>query len=114
MNNSMYGPTPKKKVDPKTVSSKINVDDTGATPKTYPKTRTETADRNGNKITSINDSTKKMLFSGPSKDAKTKQEVHNFKADSTAYAKAADYEAKDHNNKKAYANAVAFAGKKKK
>lgn len=107
----MYG-----KVDPKKTkaSSKINVDANGATPKTYPKTRSESTDRNGNKITSINDSTKKMLFSGASKDAKTKQEVQNFKKDSTSYAKAADYEAKDHNNKKAYANAVAFAAKKKK
>ena len=113
MNNSMYGDPPKKKVDPK-ASSKINVDDKGAMPKTYPKTRSESTDRNGNKVTTISDSTKKMLFSGNSKDAKTKQQVQNFKADSTSYAKAADYEAKDHNNKKAYENAQAFAGKKKK
>lgn len=94
-------------------SSKIDVTSAGATPKAYPKTRSKSVDRNGNEITEIRDSTKKMLFTGKSKDVKTKQAVESFKRDSTGYAGAADYEAKDFNNKKAYANAAAFAGKKK-
>jgi len=121
MNNSMYGDPPKKKATEtkKTPASKITVDaKTGASANAYPKTRTETKDRNGNNITSITDSTKKLLFSGQSKDAKTKQEVQNFKKDSTGYVKSADHEARDYNLKKsineATANASAFVGKKKK
>jgi hypothetical protein len=109
MNTKMYGA-----IDPKKKgSTKINVDSTGATPKTYPKTRTETQDKLGNKITTINDSTKKMLFSGKSNSTKAKEAVQGFRKDSTQYANAADYDAKDYNNKKAYANAQAFASKKK-
>lgn len=110
-------PDPKKKIgsaygtEPK--STKINVDSTGATPKTYPKTREKSVDKMGNETTIIRDSTKKMLFSGKSNDVKTKEAVQSFKKDSTGYANAADYEAKDFNNKKAYANATAFVGKKK-
>lgn len=100
--------------------SKINVDTNGATPKPYPKTRSKSVDRNGNEMTEIRDSTKKMLFSGKSNDVKTKEAVQSFKKDSTGYANAADYDAKDynlkqtHNNAESMRNSMAFVGKKKK
>lgn len=100
--------------------SKINVDTNGASPKTYPKTRSKSVDRNGNSITEIRDSTKKILFSGKSDDVKTKTAVQSFKKDSTGYANAADYDAKDYNLKQTHQNAdsirnaMAFAGTGKK
>lgn len=95
------------------ISSKIDVTPAGATPKPFPKTRSKSIDRNGEEITEIRDSTKKMLFSGKTSHPKTKEAIQSFKKDSVGYTKAADYDAKDFNHKKAYENATAFVGKKK-
>jgi hypothetical protein len=95
------------------VSDKINVTPSGATPKTYPKTREKSKDFRGNDITNIRDSTKKMLFSGKTGAPETEKAIRTHVRDSTNYANAANYEAKDYNNKKAYENAAAFVGKKK-
>jgi hypothetical protein len=96
------------------VSDKIDVTSSGATPKTYPKTREKSKNFRGEETTTVRDSAKKMLFSGKSGTRQTEDAVRSFKKDSTDYAKSADYDAKDFNNKKAYENAAAFAGKKKK
>lgn len=110
----------KMKIDPekerlkKELFSKVDDTSLGGTPKPYPKKRNETVDRNGDKVTTISNSENNVLFSGKNRDPKTKDAVRAHIRDSTNYAQSADYQAKQYNNKVAYENAMAFAGKKKK
>lgn len=107
-----------KKEDSKTKVStpqsrgRIMVNKNGATPKPFPKKRTEEPNRYGEKETVIKDSDDKVIFKGKVNTNKPQNEISNFKRDSISYENNAKYDANEFNNAKL--NTDASGAQKKK
>lgn len=107
-----------KKAEPKATAStpqsrgRIMVSKDGASPKAFPKKRTEEPNKYGEKETVIRDSEGKVTFRGKVDTKKPLNEISNFKKDSVSYENSAKYDANEFNKSKL--NTDASGAQKKK